>query len=1111
MDISEWLRSLGLERYETAFIESDITIEVLPDLTAEDLKEIGIATVGHRRRLLAAIAALRGIPSQQPAESGGGERVSVSTTERRRITVLFCDIVGSTRLSERLDPEDLRETLTAYQAAVTAAVARQQGHVARFVGDGVLAYFGWPNADEEHAESAVRAGLAVIQAVRMQQLSVRIGIASGLVVASELIGVGAAQTVTAVGETPNLAARLQGLAEANAIVMSESTRQLLGRLFVLADLGLQTMAGFAKPQQAWRVLGESTTLSRFEALRSEASPLIGRDEELELLLRRWQQAVSGDGSLVLLSGEPGIGKSRLVAALAERASSEPHLRLRYFCSPYHQDSALHPIIVQLEQASGFERQDTDLNKLSKLQKLFPSSEHNATEFGLVAELLSLPNCLAELNLGPKQKLQMLFKALLRQLTILADRQPVLMVFEDLHWADPTSRELLVSILRQVKSLRMMIIVTYRPEFQPSWGNQANVTVLALSRLDERDGARLVRSLTGAVTLAQNILDSIVGRADGIPLFVEELTRVVLETTEHNAHSVLTSIPPASTTIPATLHASLTARLDRLGPVAKEIAQVAAIIGREFSYEMIEHAAEVLGPELRQGLDRLVEAGLLFCRGVPPQSHYVFKHSLLQDAAYGMLIRNRRKLLHGRVAQVIEEHVRGIVEREPEVLAHHLSEAGRLIAATCYWLAAGRRAARRSANFEAINHLRRGIETSRGIEDLLKKDRLELALQLALGPALMATQGFTSLESATAYRRAQALAEQLGEDRGRFAATWGLWMFAATNGGASPPQFEDIFHFVDTLFFVADQSDDQELRLQAYHAAWGTTVWMGDSSATCSHVRHGLALYDREKHRGHAQIYGGHDPAVCGYAQLAIALWLQGYPEQARQSICEGLDLAEELGHAPSTGHALWLSASIFQLRGEFKEVLGCSERLVSIGREHGLPFYHGIGAMMHGAALAGLGELGTGILELRRNVEEFDNSKAKMMMGFYYSILAEMELRAGYTTLAFQAFEKAVGHSNGFGNEFWRAGMLCIRGDLLAASDKYLEAEQSYQEALEVARRQCAKSLELRAAMQLSRLWHGAGRGSEAKALLGPIYDWFTEGFDTADLRQAKVLLMDFG
>jgi len=641
MDIEAWLQGLGLERYAPAFRDNEIDWEVLPKLTSEDLREIGVAAVGHRRRLLDAIAAFR---AAEQAPAAAPIPAAVGDAERRQLTVMFCDMVGSTPLTRRFDPEDLRELIGAYHRSVTDTVARFAGFVAKYMGDGVLVYFGYPEAHEDDAERAVRAGLAVIEAIgglaAPETLNVRLGIASGLVVVGDLIGAGAAQERGVVGETPNLAARLQALAQPGTLVIAESIRRQIGTLFDVEDLGPQWLAGFDQPQRVWRVIGESGVLSRFEALRSEATPLVGRDEELDLLLRRWQQAKAGEGRVVLLSGEPGIGKSRLAAALSQRVESEPHTRLRYFCSPHHQDSALHPFITQLERAGGFTRVDTAEQKLDKLRELLAPCVPNDTEIALLADLLSLPNSTAELSLSPQRKRELLFEALLHQLKALSPGRPVLMVFEDAHWIDPTTRELLDLILERVRRISVLLIVTFRPEFHHAWGGQPHVTTMVLNRLGERDGAALVERLAANSGLARQILDEIVERADGVPLFVEELTKAVLETGErgNGVAAVLTADPSSALSNPATLHASLIARLDRLGPNAKEIAQIGAVIGREFGYELIEPLAPRPDAELRLGLDRLVEAGLLFCRGVAPQSSYLFKHALVQDAAYGTLLR-----------------------------------------------------------------------------------------------------------------------------------------------------------------------------------------------------------------------------------------------------------------------------------------------------------------------------------------------------------------------------------------------------------------------------------------------------------------------------------------
>ena len=640
MDVAAWLQDLGLERYVPAFRDNDIDAEVLPKLTADDLISLGVTSVGHRRKLLDAIASLgMAVPTAVVTAPAPGAPAQVDA-ERRQLTVMFCDLVGSTALSTRHDPEDLRELIADYHRVVSNTVGRFDGFVAKYMGDGVLIYFGYPQAHEDDAERAVRAGRAVIEAVGQlparEDLSVRLGIATGLAVVGDLIGEGAAQERGVVGETPNLAARLQALAMPNTLVIAEATRRQVGGLFDLADLGPQALAGFAEPQPAWRVIGESGMLSRFEALRSGTTPLVGRDEEVELLTRRWQQAKSGEGRVVLISGEPGIGKSRLTVALSEHIEAESHTRLRYFCSPHHQDSALYPFIAQLERAAGFARDDAVDAKLGKLRTLLAPAARDDDDTALLSELLSLPSSAADLNLSPQRKRETLFEAFLHQLEAEARRRPALMVFEDAHWIDPTSRELLDLAVDRVRHLPVLLAITFRPEFQPPWSGRSHVTGLALNRLGERDGKVLVQKLAGNAALTPDIVAEIVERTDGVPLFVEELTKAVLESAAQGdrVSAVLATKSLAAKSVPATLHASLIARLDRIGPTAKEIAQIGAVLGREFSYELIEPVAQRPEKELQAALDQLGDSGLLFCRGLPPHASYLFKHALVQDAAYG---------------------------------------------------------------------------------------------------------------------------------------------------------------------------------------------------------------------------------------------------------------------------------------------------------------------------------------------------------------------------------------------------------------------------------------------------------------------------------------------
>jgi len=604
MDIGGWLRGLGLEQYEQAFRENEIDLRVLPELTADDLKELGVTAIGHRRLLLKAIADLAAGAGRAAAEDvpAASPANATAEAERRQLTVMFCDLVGSTPLSTRFDPEDLREIVGAYHGCVADTVARFGGFVAKYMGDGVLVYFGYPEAHEDDAERAARAGLAVVGAVGQlaapEPLNVRIGIASGLVVVGDLIGAGAAQERGVLGETPNLAARLQALARPGTLVIADGTRRQIGTLFEIEDLGPQPLAGFAEPQPAWRVTGESGIVSRFEALRSGTAPLVGRDEELDLLLRRWQHANAGAGRVVLVSGEPGIGKSRLTAALSQRIETEPHTRLRYFCSPHHHDSALYPFIGQLERAAGFTRDNTSTTKLDKLEALLVDRAEPG-DLSLIAEMLSLSGSewIPPLDLSPQRKKERTLAALLRQLQALARRQPVLMIFEDLHWIDPTSRELLDLTVEKITALPVLLVMTYRPEFHPPWVGQSQVTVIALNRLGRGEGATLVHQLAGNLgALPPDVVDEIVERTDGVPLFVEELTKAVVEAGVDRGHGSISAVPRSSLAVPATLHASLLGRLDRLGPAAKNVAQVGAAIGRDFSHELLTAAAQLAEPE-----------------------------------------------------------------------------------------------------------------------------------------------------------------------------------------------------------------------------------------------------------------------------------------------------------------------------------------------------------------------------------------------------------------------------------------------------------------------------------------------------------------------------------
>jgi class 3 adenylate cyclase/predicted ATPase len=1113
VDIASWLRGLGLERYEAAFLGNDIGPEILRHLTADDLKELGVATVGHRRQLLVAIGELQREEAPKFAKSTDGHLGLPSAGERRQLTVMFCDLVGSTALSEKLDPEELRSLLHAYRTLCGDVIARYDGFVARYIGDGILTYFGWPTAHEEDAERAVRAALEIVHTVRRasstEDLSVHIGIATGFVVVGEPAGAGEGSTL-AVGSTPNLAARLQGLAAADQIVIAASTHRLVGNAFALTDLGEHDLKGIAEPVHAWRVERALLTESRFDARRDDGAltPLVGREEEVDLLLRRWTQAKDGEGQMVLLSGEPGIGKSRILSTLRQRLDAQGVQALRFQCSPFSVNSAYWPMIDHLERKLAFGRDETADSKLDKLEALV------VTEYGcrsadvrFVASILSLP-CDARysaLPMTPQKHKDETLRTLVDLIDATARQQPSVMLFEDAHWADPTTLEVLDLLVDRVKAIPLLVVLTHRPEFQPRWFEQGHVGALNLSRLTRAQSAAMVAALANGKALPEVLLEQILTRTDGVPLFVEELTKSVLESGElREADDHYEYGGSARTvTIPATLRDSLMARLDRFMPV-REVAQIGAAIGREFSYELIAAVAPMPQAQLEDSLARLSESGLAFRRGTPPDAVYTFKHALVQDAAYDSLLKSRRQELHGKIARVIEAQFPTISTTEPEVLAHHFGEAGEAEKAAHHWLEAGRRALRRSANTEAITHLTKGLGALTGVPKSEEALRSELEMQLSLGPVLSATRGWSALEAERVYRRAEVLAQELGADRERFDAVWGLWMIH--NTGNAPEVARGI---TGELFQIAERLNDPALRMEAHHAAWACAQTLGDNAATIEHMRHGLAIYESEKHGGHAFSYGGHDTAVCGKAIGGVSLWVLGYPDQALHSTDAAIALAESMGHAPSLAHALLFASSCHKYCRDFFAVLNITDRLITLASEHRLTLYHAMGGVAQGWALAHQGELDKGLGELQRNLEGYDSEKPKAFSMSSRIALAEIYLKAGEFAQALHAINSALLAGQRSGARAWLAAALHIKGEVLASMvpARWPDAETCFKEALQVARTQQAKSLELRAATGLARLSCIEGRREDARNLLAPVYNWFTEGFDTADLKDAKALL----
>jgi predicted ATPase/class 3 adenylate cyclase len=1119
MDIGSWLRGLGLECYERVFREQAIDAEVLPELSEDDLKQLGVV-LGHRKKLLKAIEAFNN-PSASVVVAADPPRQAMAApaitpgAERRQLTVMFVDLVGSTELSARLDPEDLGAVIRSYQDTVTGKVARFEGHVAKYMGDGVLAYFGWPRAHEDDAERAVRSGLAITAAVSTlvtpggETLAARVGIATGRVVVGDLIGAGAAREETVVGETPNLAARLQALAAPGAVVIGLGTRQLLGGLFELHDLGSHRLKGFAEAVPAFRVLGEAAAESRFEALHTSAlTPLVGREHELGLLLERWERARDGEGQVVLLSGEAGIGKSRLLRALIEHTEGEPHTRLRYYCSPYHTHSALHPVIEQLERAAGWRPEDSAEIKLDKLEAVLAEGSERLPEVvPLIAALLSIPadDRYPSPELTPQARKARTFEALLGQLDGLAARRPVLLVFEDAHWIDPTTSELFGLIIERLQHLAVLLVITHRPEFSPPWAGYPHGTPLALGRLGQRQGAQLLARLTGGKALPEEVLAQILAKTDGVPLFVEELTKTVLESgllmDAGERYELTGPLPPLA--IPATLHDSLLARLDRLAPV-KEVAQVAACIGREFSHELLAAVALLDDDALRDALARLADAELIFRRGEPPQASYTFKHALVQDAAYESLLKARRQQLHARIAAVLEDEFSEIAEHHPELLARHFTDAGLVARAIDYWFAAGERALRASANIEAIDHLIKGIELLRSLPETPERLRMELRFQTALGPAFLTTRGWAAPEAAQAYARAEALCRALGDSGEGFKAVLGLWVVHQTAG-----KTHEALRYSEELFRLAEQHDDEDLLLQAHHSAWGSQTWTGEFATAREHAERGVALYDQARHAEHALIYFGHDSGVCARALGGLDLWYLGYPEQAAERSRRAVALAEQVAHPASLAHALNYGILCHQWLRDGAVVHTWGERMARLAAEQRMKQHEVTALFARGWVLARQGHAHSGLPDLQRGLDGCTELGMRLFEPYHKALIAEAYLEVGDAPLGLQVVEEAMRFAEASGLGYWDAELMRLKARLLMylSPDATEDVEACYLRALSIARNQRARSLELRAATGLARLWADQDRHAEALDLLAPIYAWFTEGFDTPDLREAKALL----
>ena len=1118
---AEWLTSLGMSEYAQRFAENDIDFTILLDLTDQDLEKIGVASLGHRRKLLRAIANLENIEKSAPAVTVAAAAPAAplpqDSAERRQVTVMFCDLVGSTALSARLDPEDQREIISAYQKCVAETVRRFGGFLAKYMGDGVLVYFGYPQAHEDDAERAVRAGLEVIAAVAglktRTSLQTRAGIATGLVVVGDLIGSGEAQERGIVGETPNLAARLQGVAEPNMVVIAESTRKLLGNLFELQDLGPKDLKGIVGRPRAWAALRASSAEGRFEALHATGlTALVGREEEIELLLRRWARAKIGEGQVVLLSGEAGIGKSRLTAALLESVASEPHTRLRYFCSPQHTDSALYPIISQMERAAGLAHDDKPQAKLDRLDAVLAQTSTSIQDAALFADMLSLANDgrYPALALAPQQRRQRTLEALVSQIEALTRQNPVLIIFEDAHWADPSSLELFGRAMDRIATHRVLLIVTFRPEFDPPWIGRPHVTALTINRLAEREISAMIDGVVGNKLIPPSIRQDIIERTDGIPLFVEEMTKAMLEAeSEGEAQRTAAAVPSPALTVPASLHASLMARLDRLGP-AKEVAQIGAAIGREFSHALVAAVVRQPEAELVPALDRLIEAGLLFRQGVPPYATYLFKHALVQDAAYGTLLREPRRALHARIAETLESQFAEIAESRPELLARHCTEAGLIGKAAGLWGKAGQRALERSALVEAVEQLTRALAQIATLPATPALRREQIKLQIALINSLMYVKGYAAPETKAATERAhllikqaEALGEPLEDPLLLFSVLYGFWAasYLAFNG--------DVMRELAAQFLALAEKQGATVPLMIGHRIMGTSLLeTGDIAEGRAHYDQALALYDPAQHRPLATRFG-QDVRVAILSYRSGALWALGYPEAALADLDHALKDAREIGQAATLMYALVFNSFALIRCGDYAAANAQLDELVTLADEKGALMWKVGGMMSRGCMLALTGKASLAVQTIAPGITAMRSTGATAFIPLYLPYLAMAYAELGQFDDAWRCIDEAMTAVETTKEKWCEAEVHRVAGEITLKSPEpdTAKAEACFERALAVARGQQAKSWELRATTSLARLWRDQGKRDEARALLAPAYGWFTEGFDTLDLKEAKTLL----
>jgi class 3 adenylate cyclase len=1113
MTIEAWLAELGLGQYAESFAANAIDFDVLDELSESDLEKIGVL-LGHRKKLLRAIKARDGAadapPPSRSAASTPAATPAPADAERRQITVLFSDLVGSTTLSQRIDPETMRDVLGAYQAMAAQAITGAGGMLAKFLGDGVLAYFGYPTANDDDAVRAVRAARAMIanmaginarwRGVLGSELELRLGLHTGIVVVGDMGSGDARESHAIVGETPNLAARLQALAEPGTVAISGATWRLVRRVFSCRPLGIQAAKGVAGGIEVYLVEGETAIDDATED--ADDMPLVGRTEEIGLLTQRFALARAGAGQAVLISGEAGLGKSRLIRAFRAASDIGASQVLAFRCAPEHRHSAFYPVIALLTSRFGFEADETSETRRERLAAALDGLGIARPEISQpLVELLGLAD--APGDSSEEQRQRRLMGALLQYVTAETRRAHHLLVVEDAHWLDQSTEQFLGVLLGALPELPLLLVVTFRPEFVPPWPVASHVTALALGRMTTGDLAAIARSRAGK-ELPPALLEELLRKSDGVPLFAEELTQSVIHSgavIERGGRYEL-STEMGAVAIPGTLRDSLTARLDRLHG-ARRVAQIGAVIGREFPYEMIAAAAELAPEELDRDLETLGRSDILRQRGLPPHATYVFKHALLQEAAYDTLLRGTRQQYHARIADAYERLFPEQAEIYPEILAQHYAAAGMDERAVDYYVRAADAAYRRAGLREAIVHFRTALERLKRLPEDKARDRREVDILLKLGSLIGSIEGARAPAYLDTYERAHALASRLGDDRLRFAAGWGLWFHEQIAGDLAtiPTRRARI----DEMFAVARKLQDANLELEAFHSRWATRFGAGELQGAKADTVEGIARYDRTRHATNRFIYGGHDTGVCAYGHGGLCAAVEGDAESSAALLESGLGLAREIGDPPVLGHGFAFAGMGAQIRGDIALCRAIGEEAFEFSRRHTVAQFNVISLIVGSWAHYALGE--------RERGRELSDA-ARLLLGSAGSanssplmngMLADIDLAQGKPEDAL----RWIAEARQFGNRIYEGDLLRRLGELtlLTKPGAREEAAQLFQRAIELSRRQGTRLFELRAALALARLRGEEARRAEAAELLRPILARLGEAVTTADMAEARALL----